>query len=79
MDFQDGRHGGHFGFTIGTILVIFDLQVRRYLLTSFESVGLSVEEEKHKIDFQDGRYGQQNGLITFSIFFCKFQKHLFEL
>ena len=27
IDFQDGGHGGHFGFPIGTILAIFDLQV----------------------------------------------------
>ena len=27
MDFQDGCHGGHLGFQIGTILAIFDLQV----------------------------------------------------
>ena len=25
IDFQDGHHGGHLGFLIGTILVIFDL------------------------------------------------------
>ena len=25
--FQDGGHGGHLGFPIGTILAIFDLQV----------------------------------------------------
>ena len=25
IDFQDGGHGGHFGFPIGTILAIFDL------------------------------------------------------
>ena len=25
IDFQDGSHGGHFGFPIGTILAIFDL------------------------------------------------------
>ena len=24
-DFQDGRHGGHLGFPIGTIVAIFDL------------------------------------------------------
>ena len=27
IDFQDGCHGGHLGFLIGTILAIFDLQV----------------------------------------------------
>ena len=25
IDFQDGCHGGHLGFPIGTILAIFDL------------------------------------------------------
>ena len=25
IDFQDGGHGGHLGFPIGTILAIFDL------------------------------------------------------
>ena len=29
IDFQGGRHGGHLGLQIGTILVIFDLQVTR--------------------------------------------------
>ena len=27
IDFQDGHHGGHLGFLIGTILPNFDLQV----------------------------------------------------
>ena len=27
LDFQDGCHGNHLGFLIGTILAIFDLQV----------------------------------------------------
>ena len=27
INFQDGGHGGHLGFPIGTILTIFDLQV----------------------------------------------------
>ena len=27
IDFQDGCHGSHLGFPIGTILAIFDLQV----------------------------------------------------
>ena len=35
IDFQDGGHGGHLGFSIGTILATFDLQVTRMLLTKF--------------------------------------------
>ena len=35
IDFQDGGHGGHFGFPIGTILAIFDLQVTPMLPTKF--------------------------------------------
>ena len=34
-DFQDGYHDGHFGFPIGTILAIFDLQVTLMLPTKF--------------------------------------------
>ena len=34
----------------------FDLQVTRYLLSSFESMGLFVQD-KFKIDFQDGNWG----------------------
>ena len=33
--FQDGGHGGHLGFLIGTILAIFNLQVTLMLLTKF--------------------------------------------
>ena len=33
IDFQDGCHGGHLGFPIGTILAIFDLQVTPMLPT----------------------------------------------
>ena len=33
--FQDGHHGGHFGFPIGMILAIFDLQVTPMLPTKF--------------------------------------------
>ena len=50
IDFQDGHHGGHTGFLIRKILAIFDLQVTRCFLASFESV----QERKPKIDFQDG-------------------------
>ena len=35
IDFQDGCHSGHLGFPIGTILSIFDLQVRPMLPTKF--------------------------------------------
>ena len=46
---------------IGTTLSIFDLQVTPMLLPSFESTGLSVQEKKRKIDFQDDRYGGHLG------------------
>ena len=35
IDFQDGSHGGHLGFPIGTIFAIFNLQVTPMLLTKF--------------------------------------------
>ena len=35
IDFQDGDHGSHLGFPIGTILAIFDLQVTPMLPTKF--------------------------------------------
>ena len=35
IDFQDGGHGGHLGFPIGTILAIFDLQVTPMLPSKF--------------------------------------------
>ena len=34
-DFQNGHHGSHLGFPIGTILSIFDLQVTPMLPTKF--------------------------------------------
>ena len=48
--FQDGRHGGHLGFPIGTILATFDLQVTLMLPSKF---GVnwpfrSKEEEKNR-------------------------------
>ena len=55
IDFQDGGHGGHLGFPIGTILAIFDLQVTLMLPSKIlDSTGLSVQEKKRKIDFHDG-------------------------
>ena len=35
IDFQDGGHGGHLGFPIGTILASFDLQVTLILPSKF--------------------------------------------
>ena len=35
IDFQDGGHGGHLGFPIGSILAIFDLQVTLMLPIKF--------------------------------------------
>ena len=61
IDFQDGGHGGHLRFAIGTILATFDLQVTRCFLASLESIGLSVQEKKRKIDFQDGGHGGHLG------------------
>ena len=36
IDFQDGGHGGHLRFAIGTILAIFDLQVTPMLPTKYQ-------------------------------------------
>ena len=54
IDFQDGSHGGHLGFPIGTILAIFDLQVTLMLPTKFPVNWLLGLGKKRKIDFQDG-------------------------
>ena len=50
VDFQDGGHGWHFGFPIGTILAIFDLQVTPMLPSKFRVIwhlGLG-EEAKNR-------------------------------
>ena len=38
MDFQDGSHEGHLGFSIATVLAISDLQVTPMLPTNFTSI-----------------------------------------
>ena len=50
IDFQDGCHGSHLGFPIGTILAIFDLQVTQMLPTIFGVNWLlgSGKEEKNR-------------------------------
>ena len=49
IDLQDIGPGGHLGFLIRTILANFNLCW--YFLLSFESTGLSVQEEKDKTGF----------------------------
>ena len=58
---QDGFHGCHLGFPIGTILAIFYYKSLQCFLPSFKSIGRLVQEIKRKIYFQDGRYGGQLG------------------
>ena len=53
---------------IGMILAIFDLQVTQILpISSLESTGLSVQEKKRKIDFQDGCHGAYPGFMIGTI------------
>ena len=61
IDFQNGCHGGHLGFLIGTILAIFDLEVTLMLPTIFGVNWLLGLGEEAKIDFQDGCHGGQLG------------------
>ena len=46
---------------IGMILAIADLRVTRCFLSSFEPIGLLVQEKTRKIDFQDGGHGGHLG------------------
>ena len=66
IDIQDRRHGGHVGFQTRTILAILIYRIPQYFLSSFESIGLSVQE-KFKIHLQHGRHdtylGFQIGMI----------------
>ena len=55
--FEQTLNGGQLGFTIGTILAILIYESPQCFLPSFESTGLSVQEKKRKIDFQDGCHG----------------------
>ena len=61
IDFQDGGHGGHLGFPIGTILAIYDLQVILMLPSKFGVNWPFGSGEEEKIDFQDGRHGGHLG------------------
>ena len=49
LDFQNGGHGRHLGFPIGTSLAIFDLQVTQMLPTKFRvNLPFRSEEEKNR-------------------------------
>ena len=48
IDFKDGRHGGHLGFPIGTILAIFDLQISLMLPSKFGANWPFGSEEANK-------------------------------
>ena len=54
QDFQDGHHSRNLGFPIATIWAIFHLHALRCFLSSFDSIGFSIQKKKGKIDFQDG-------------------------
>ena len=51
IDFQDGGHGGHFGFPIETILAIFDQSVTLMLPIKFEVNWPFNQEKKRKNRF----------------------------
>ena len=55
IDFQDGSHGIHLGYLIGTVLSIFDQQVNLMLSTKFPVNWPFGSSEKVQIDFQHGR------------------------
>ena len=51
--FQDGGHSGHLRFPIRMILAIFAPKDTLMLPTKIKSIGLLVQENKWKIDFQE--------------------------
>ena len=51
----------HLRFPIRMTLATVDLQVTSILPMNFESIALSVQEEKFKTDFQDGRHSLSLG------------------
>ena len=59
IDVQAGRNGGHVGFQTRTILAILIYRIPQYFLSSFESIGISVQ--KFKMHLQNGRHGTYLG------------------
>ena len=67
IDFQDGRHCIHLKFSIGTILLVFVLQVNLMLPTKFPDDWAFGSGKKNKRDFQHGGYGDHLGLLIETI------------
>ena len=61
------QDGSHLGFPIRIILATADLQVSSILPMNFESAALSVQENKFKTDFEDGRHGRNLGFPVATI------------
>ena len=66
-EFEDGRHGGHFGYRNETILAILNLCVTVMPPIKFQLNRLPIWEEMSFEEFQDGRHGgylgYRNGTI----------------
>ena len=60
VDFQFRRHDGHLGFSVGTILTVFDLQVTPMFPTELQ-INWPLVPEKQKLDVQDSRYSSRHG------------------
>ena len=63
VNFQDGGHGGHLGFPIGTVLTNFYLQITPMLPTKFQINWLFGSGEEVKNRFQDGGHVGHLGFL----------------
>ena len=66
IDFQDGGHGGHLGFPIGTILAIFALQDIPMLPAKFQVNWPFSSGEEAKIFMYSSRKGVRRQLFFIS-------------
>ena len=70
IGFQNGGYSGYFGFPIGTILAIFQLQSTCCYIISFNLICLGICEKMSKTDFQYGGCGGHLGCPIFMILQC---------
>ena len=61
------QDGSHLGFPIRMIFATVDFQVTSILSMNFESIALSFQEKKFKIDFQDGSHGRNLAFLIATI------------